>query len=109
MRPEERQLVLDLFDRISAAPSHDNDPDAEQLIRDAVARDPNSPYVLVQTVLVQEEVLRRADERIRQLESSTAVSGSRGPRSFLDSGSRAGQDMSSGSVPDAGTRPRDSA
>lgn len=107
MRPEERQLILDLFDRIGAVPTRDNDVDVEQLIRDAVARDPNSPYVLVQSVLVQEEALRRADERIRQLENSTAVSGSRGPRSFLDSGSRVGEDMSGGSVPNSGPRGRD--
>lgn len=108
MKAEERDLILDLFERIRATPSRDNDPEAERLIRDAVARDPNSPYVLVQTVLVQEEALRRADERIRQLEASNTGSAGREPRSFL--GSRTPADtLGGGSVPTTGARQRERA
>ena len=114
MQPEERDLILNLFDRIRAASTQDNDPEAEQLILDLVGRDANAPYVLVQTVLLLEEALRRADERIRQLENSAAVAGSRRPRSFLNPADRGYADappptMSGSSVPSVGHRPREEA
>lgn len=102
MNAEERDLILSLFDRIDAATTRDNDPEAERLIRDAVSRNPNAPYVLVQSVLVQEEALKRADERIRQLESSRAAAEPSPSRSFLGGGRAM---PSSGSVPNIGGRP----
>lgn len=111
MRPEEREMIQDLFDRVGAATTESNDRDAERLIRDAVARNPNAPYVLVQTVLLQEEALRRADERIRELQEAQAANDDRGSRSFLDSardlGRRFGQSGGGGSVPNAGVRQND--
>ena len=111
MRPEERELIQDLFDRIGATTTESTDRDADRLIRDAVARNPNAPYVLVQTVLLQEEALRRADERIRELQEVQAASDDRGSRSFLDSardsGRRFGQSGGGGSVPNAGVRQND--
>jgi hypothetical protein len=111
MRPEERELIQDLFDRIGATSTESNDRDAERLIRDAVARNPNAPYVLVQTALLQEEALRRADERIRELQEVQAASDDRGSRSFLgsarDSDRRFGQSGGGGSVPNAGVRQND--
>jgi hypothetical protein len=100
MRPEERNLIQDLFDRIGDTSTENNDRDAERLIRDAVARNPNAPYVLVQTVLLQEEALRQAEERMRQLQEAQAAGDDGGSRSFLDSGRRVGQ--GGGSVPNAG-------
>lgn len=102
MNAEERDLILSLFDRIDAATTRDNDPEAERLIRDAVSKNPNAPYVLVQSVLVQEEALKRADERIRQLESSRAAAEASPSRSFLGGGRAT---PGSGSVPNIGGRP----
>src|SRR6266508_3115463 len=48
-------------------------PEAERLIRDGLRQAPNAPYALVQTVLVQDEVLKRADARIRELEGAVAT------------------------------------
>lgn len=107
MKPEERSMILDLFDRIAAAPQDSNDRDAERLIREAVASVPNAPYVLVQTVLLQEEALRRADERIRALQDAAADRGERESQSFLGSGRRLGQASGGGSVPNAGARQDD--
>lgn len=105
MNADERDLILSLFDRISAATTRDNDPDAERLIRDAVARNPNAAYVLVQTVLLQEEALKRADERIREVESSRSYSSAdESPRSFLGSSSRGAAVPGGGSVPSMGAR-----
>src|SRR6185369_12308956 len=70
MTPEERQLVDGLFARIRANPPAERDPEAERMIRDMIARDPNAAYAMVQLTLVQEHALRLADERIRQLEQA---------------------------------------
>src|SRR5262245_16618128 len=70
MTPEERNLVIELFDRLSALEDAQRDPDAERLISDGLRQAPNAPYALVQTVLVQDEALKRADARIRELEGA---------------------------------------
>ena len=100
MTPEERQLVDGLFARIRANPPAERDPEAERLIRDMIARDPNAAYAMVQMTLVQEHALRLADERIRQLEQAAPPPSS--GRSFLggmlpSSGQRAGSVPASGS------------
>jgi hypothetical protein len=67
MTPQERQLVSDLFDRLATLEASPRDPDAERLIADGFARSPNAAYALVQTALVQDEALKRADAKIREL------------------------------------------
>src|SRR3954447_19371010 len=69
MTPEERRLVTELFDRLATLKAADRDREAERLIRDGLRQAPNAPYALVQTVLVQDEALKRADARIRQLQA----------------------------------------
>lgn len=67
MTPQERQLVDELFDRLARLESAPRDRDAEQAIADGLARAPNAIYPLVQTVLIQDEALKRADARLREL------------------------------------------
>ena len=67
MTPQERQLVTELFDRLSRLETTPRDADAERTIADGLTRAPNALYPLVQTVLVQDEALKRADARIREL------------------------------------------
>ncbi len=69
MSPEERQLLADLFDRTRAAAGQARDRDAEALIADSVRAQPHAPYLLAQTVLVQEQALRAAADRLQQLEA----------------------------------------
>src|SRR6476620_8428778 len=49
------------------------DPDAVRAINEGLARAPNALYPLVQTALVQDEALKRADARIRELEDELGV------------------------------------
>ncbi|HEY7664821.1 MAG TPA: DUF2076 domain-containing protein [Xanthobacteraceae bacterium] len=70
MTPEERNLVVELFDRLATLEDAERDPEAERLIKDGLRQAPNAPYALVQTVLVQDEALKRADARIRELEGA---------------------------------------
>jgi hypothetical protein len=65
--PQERQLVDELFDRLAKLENAPRDKDAERTIAEGLARAPRAIYPLVQTVLVQDEALKRADARIREL------------------------------------------
>ena len=73
MTPQERQLVDDLFDRLSKVESAPRDPDASNAIAQGLRNAPNAVYALVQTVLLQDEALKRADSRIQELEQARVV------------------------------------
>jgi uncharacterized protein len=68
MTPGESKLIIELFDRLATLEDAERDPEAERLIRDGMRQAPNAPYALVQTVLVQDEALKRANARIREIE-----------------------------------------
>lgn len=109
MTPQERQLVDDLFDRLSKLESAPRDPDAAAAIAQGQRRAPNAVYALVQTVLLQDEALKRANARIQQLEGSAAEPAPQ-PGGFLDTMRDAlfGQNQTRGSVPTVpapGSRP----
>lgn len=68
MTPDERQLITGLFDRMRQAGTQPRDREAEALIADQVRAQAYAPYLLAQTVLVQEQALRAANDKILQLE-----------------------------------------
>jgi len=70
MTPQERQSVSELFDRLAQLENTPRDAEAERAIADGLMRAPHAVYALVQTTLVQDEALRRADARIRELSSN---------------------------------------
>lgn len=70
MTNEERDLITGLFNRLKSADNPQKDRDAEGLIQQSVSQQPAAPYLLVQTVLVQEHALSNAQQRIQQLEKS---------------------------------------
>jgi uncharacterized protein len=74
MTPEERQMLGGLFQRVNSAAATQRDPEAESFITDAVRAAPHAPYVLAQTVLVQQQALEAAANRISQLEASAQQS-----------------------------------
>ncbi len=82
MTPQERQLVDELFDRLAQLENAPRDADAERVIAEGLGRAPHAIYPLVQTVLVQDEALKRADARIRELTGADADAASSG--GFLD-------------------------
>jgi hypothetical protein len=83
MTPQERQLVDDLFDRLAKLETSPREPDAEAAMLQGLRRAPNAVYSLVQTVLLQDEALKRANARIEELEG--AEQEPRPSGSFLDS------------------------
>jgi hypothetical protein len=110
MNPQERQLVDDLFDRLAKLESAPRDPDAVAAISQGLRRAPNAVYALVQTTLLQDEALKRANARIQELEGGEPEQAQSG--GFLDSMRDAifGPTPSRGSVPNVrppqpGSRP----
>jgi hypothetical protein len=99
MTPQERQLVVDLFDRLAKLESAPRDPDAVAAITQGLRRAPNAVYALVQTTLLQDEALKRANARIQELEGGEPEQRQSG--GFLDSMRDAifGPTPSRGSVP----------
>ncbi|MDO9062450.1 MAG: DUF2076 domain-containing protein [Bradyrhizobium sp.] len=98
MTPQERQLVDDLFDRLAKVEGGARDPDAAGAIAQGVRKAPNALYTLVQTVLLQDEALKRAHSRIQELEGQDEQPQAGG---FLDSMRETifGQTPQRGSVP----------
>jgi hypothetical protein len=100
MTPQERQLVDELFDRLSKVENAPRDPDASNAIAQGLRNAPNALYALVQTVLLQDEALKRANGRIQELEQAHPQEQNQSG-GFLDSMRDAvfGQGQSRGSVP----------
>jgi hypothetical protein len=87
MTPQESQLVNDLFERLARLEASPRDPAAERMIAEGAQRAPNALYALVQTALVQDEALRRANTQIEDLQAQLegAPEPTQQPASFLDS------------------------
>ena len=104
MTPQERALVTELFERLATLEKTQRDPEAERLIADGLARAPNAPYALVQTVLLQDEALKAANAHIQEYEQQHGAPPPQQPeqpRGFLDNmrDSLFGRDEPRGSVP----------
>jgi hypothetical protein len=84
MTPQERQLVDDLFDRLGKLETAPRDPEGAAAIAQGLRRAPNAVYALVQTVLLQDEALKRANARIQELEGAGAPAQNQSG-GFLDS------------------------
>jgi hypothetical protein len=72
MSPEERQMLNELFERVRSQAGAPRDHDAENFIADAVRAQPYAPYLFAQAVLVQEQALKGADQKIKDLEARLA-------------------------------------
>lgn len=74
---QDRQAIDGLFDRIEdvARNSSARDRNAEGLIQQRLREFPPAPYYMAQTILIQEQALRQAQERIQQLEAQGSQTG----------------------------------
>jgi len=120
LTPQESELVDELFNRLVQLETAQRDPEAERLIADGLRRAPHAVYALVQTVLLQDEALKRANARIEELQVQTnAVAepeqrsasfldsmrealGGRAPHGSVPSVRRAGANQSQGQQPQPG-------
>jgi len=103
MTPEERQMLAGLFERISANAGAPRDAQAEAFINDAVRAAPSAPYILAQTVLVQQQALEAAAHRISEFEAAARQAGEQhqGQGSFLGN---LGKSIFGGGAPSAPPR-----
>jgi hypothetical protein len=102
MTPQETDLVEQLFGRLANLENSPRDADAERTIANGLRRAPHAIYALVQTALLQDEALKRANARIEalQAEAGPAPEEAEQPASFLDSMRAAfGGGQPHGSVP----------
>jgi hypothetical protein len=71
MDQNDRQAIEGLFTKLSKVEqqSGPRDAEAEKFISDHVSTQPGAPYFMAQTIVVQEQALAAAQERIAQLEA----------------------------------------
>jgi uncharacterized protein len=111
MTPQENGLVSELFDRLAKLENAPRDAAAERLIAEGLQRAPHAVYALVQTTLLQDEALKRANARIEelqtQIEPADAAEPEQRPASFLDTMREAlgGRGSSLGGAPARGSVP----
>jgi len=72
MTPQEHELILGVAQRLRNANLTHKDPEAERLIQMEIGSQKDALYLLTQAVIVQEQGLRYAQERIRQLEAASS-------------------------------------
>src|SRR3954466_11068598 len=71
MDSNDRDAIANLFERLAEVEerSPPRDPEAEAFIRERIATQPGAPYYLAQTVVVKQQALEVAQERIADLEA----------------------------------------
>jgi uncharacterized protein len=69
MTSQERDLILAVAQRLRGTSVPEKDYEAERLIQNDIGSQPDALYRLTQAVIVQEQGLRHAQERIQQLEA----------------------------------------
>jgi uncharacterized protein len=85
MTPQERELILGVAQRLRGTPLTEKDNEAERLIQTDIGSQPDALYRLTQAVIVQEQGLRHAQERIHQLEADLQAAQQSRPSGFLSS------------------------
>lgn len=71
MQYEEKQLIEDLFQRLkqAEAASDSLDLDANSLIQNLIKQQPESPYFMAQSIIIQEAALKRLTQQVKQLQN----------------------------------------
>lgn len=102
MTPQEQQLLDGFLQRLASAQGIEKDPEADALIRERVASNPDAAYLLVQRTLLLEQALENAQQQITQLQSAQAAPRPASASSFLSGGLSTGFGRSAGTVGNPG-------
>ena len=70
MTPQEQQMIDGLIERIRNTKVTDKDLDAERYLQQGLGGNPDTLYILAQTVLVQQYGLDQAQQQIQQLQAA---------------------------------------
>ncbi|HLO62015.1 MAG TPA: DUF2076 family protein [Azonexus sp.] len=88
MNTQEREQLTAFLAALTAAQAIHKDSEAEALIRQAVERQPDASYLLVQKAFLLEQALGNAQRRIEQLQSELdSLRSSQARPAFADTGS----------------------
>jgi hypothetical protein len=101
MDDRDRMAIDELFQKIAEVErrSPPRDEEAEGYIRSKITRQPSAPYYMAQTIVVQEQALNEAQQRIDELERQAAEPAGGGFLGGLFGTGRAEQPGRYGSVP----------
>jgi len=71
MQSEEKKLIENLFDRLqkTEAKYPNKNKLADELISNSLKNQPNSPYYIIQTILIQEVAIKKLNEQIIELKN----------------------------------------
>src|SRR5271167_902860 len=70
MTPQESSMLQDLIRKVEETQLTEKDPEAEQMLQQGLARDPDAIYKLAQTVLIQNLALNQARAQIEQMKQT---------------------------------------
>jgi hypothetical protein len=96
MTPDERALLTTFLDDLAQARAGAKDPEADAMIRQAFAANPDAAYLMVQHTILSDQALHAAQARIAELEARQAPAPS---SSFLGGGSIWGSRPAATAVP----------
>jgi len=111
MTPQERDQLTHFLNQLAGARVGEKSAEADKLIRETVARQPDAAYLLVQRAMLVEQALNTAKAQIAQLQgqlaqAQSAPAGNRNAGGFLGGGNPWAQSLDSGAnlggVPGAG-------
>src|SRR5580704_1857087 len=85
MTPQEQEMIGDLIDRVQKTQLAEKDMDAEQMLQQGLGQNPDSLYILAQTVLVQKYALEQAQAQLAQAKAQLEHPEPRHATSFLGS------------------------
>ncbi|QSA98229.1 DUF2076 domain-containing protein [Methylococcus sp. EFPC2] len=103
--PQERDLLTQFLNQLKAAPAPQKESEADSLIREAIAQQPDAAYLLVQRSLLLEQALDGAKAQIAELQAQVQAVQSGQNRGFLGNNPWAGPANtanSTNSVPGSG-------
>jgi len=84
MTPQEMQALEGFLTQLMQARAGAKDPQADALIADAVARQPDAGYLLVQRAMMLDHALATAKAQIATLQSQLQMAQANGANRFLD-------------------------
>jgi uncharacterized protein len=86
MTQDERNMLMDLANKIAQTPPPPKDSEAEELIRTKIGSRPDALYLMTQTVLIQNLALQHAQEQIQELQQRAGQPQVSSGGSFLGQG-----------------------
>ena len=87
MSAQERDVISGIFDRLKQGSNAPREAEAERFIAEQIARQPYAPYVMTQSLYVQEQAIGNMQKRIEELEAQLSAAQAQKPQSggFLSS------------------------